>query len=151
MEYITTKGFGNRASLCLGTAGTVSGQSYALSLARILGLFMVYLRPIMNVVANATIARLRSKPPVQAELPHGAFHTPQDAFTASDDFRDTAGELLVTECAYIRRVRSGAHFAGAASVLAKMGVPPLRILHFMEELNHYISRDISSFSSKTAA
>ncbi|KIW94341.1 uncharacterized protein Z519_05657 [Cladophialophora bantiana CBS 173.52] len=103
----------------------------------------------MKVVANATTAQLRSKPLVQTELLGGVFLAPQDALTASDDFRGTTGELLITESPYALRVRSRAYSTKSSSILATMGVAPYRISHFIEHLSHI--QDSTGFSSKTGA
>lgn len=105
----------------------------------------------MREVADSTIAKLRSKLLVRTELQEGNFLAPQDCLTASDEFRDATGGLLITEGTYARRVRSSAYSYNSATILSELGVTPFEISHFVELLAQYISADMPSFSSKATA
>ncbi|EXJ91698.1 hypothetical protein A1O3_00248 [Capronia epimyces CBS 606.96] len=105
--------------------------------------------PYMRKIADSTIQQLRSKLLVRSELQDGVFLVPQDCLTASDEFRDATGGLLITEGTYAQRVRSNAYSDNSAMILRKLGVTPFDISHFVELLDQYISAHMASFSSKT--
>lgn len=105
----------------------------------------------MREVADSTIAKLRSKRLVRTELQDGVLLAPQDCLTASDEFRDATGGLLITEGTYAQRVRSNAYSYNSAMILSELGVAPFEISHFVELLAQYISARMASFSSKATA
>jgi len=107
--------------------------------------------PFMKKVADSTIKHLRSKLLVQAELQDSAFLAPKDCLTASDEFRDATGRLLITEGTYAQQVRSNAYSHDSATNLHKLGATPFKISHFVELLDQYISAHMASLSSKTTA
>jgi hypothetical protein len=107
--------------------------------------------PFMREVADSTIKQLQSKLLVRTELQDSVFLAPQDCLTASDEFRDATGGLLITEGTYTQQVRSNAYSDNSAMILLKLGVTPFKISHFVELLDQYVSAHMSRFSSKTTA
>lgn len=107
--------------------------------------------PFMRNVADSTIEQLRSKLLIQTELQDGVFLAPRDCLTASDEFRDATGGLLITEGTYAQRVRSNAYSYNSATILSRLGVTPFEISHFVELLAQYVSVHMASFSSKATA
>ncbi|KIW35069.1 uncharacterized protein PV07_01789 [Cladophialophora immunda] len=105
----------------------------------------------MREVADSTIKQLRSKLLVRTELQDGVFLAPQDSLTASDEFRDATGGLLITEGTYAQRVRSNAYSYNSATILSRLGVTPFEISHFVELLAQYISAHMARFSSEATA
>ncbi|KAK6367945.1 hypothetical protein LTS17_010098 [Exophiala oligosperma] len=102
----------------------------------------------MEEIANSTIQKLRSRRLIRTELQDGVFLVPRDCLTASDEFRDATGRLLLTEGTYAQRVRSNAYSDKSANALSILGVAPFQISQFLELLDQYISAHMESFSSK---
>lgn len=107
--------------------------------------------PFMKKIADSTIQQLRSKLVVQLELQDSAFLAPQDCLTASDEFRDATGRLLIAEGTSAQRVRSSKYSHDSATILHKLGATPFKISHFVELLHQYISAHRTQFSSETLA
>ncbi len=106
--------------------------------------------PFMREVADTTIKQLKSKSLVRTGLQDDVFLAPQHCLTASHEFRDDTGRLLITEGADAQRVRSNAYSHNSAAILLNLGVTPFEISHFVELLDQYISANMASFSSETA-
>ena len=105
----------------------------------------------MRGVADSTIKNLRSKLLIRTELQDSVFLAPQDCLTASDEFRDATGGLLITEGTYAQQVRSSAYSYKSAMILLELGVTSFEISHFVELLEQYISAHMATFSSKGRA
>lgn len=102
----------------------------------------------MEEIADSTIEKLQSRRLIRTELQDSVFLVPRDCLTASDEFRDATGGLLLTEGTYAQRVRSNAYSDKSAKALSILGVNPFQISQFVELLDQYISANMESFTSK---